>query len=384
MIEVDDMIDALMLCRVHKRTKKCAVDYDLNWIVSIYDLTVSINNRQYVPKTSICFVVTRPRLREVFAANYEDRSVHHYIAYRLEPLFENVLNPRTFNCRRGKGQLYGVKQLYQDIYNCSNGYKNDCWIEKLDLKGFFMSINKEMLYLLIDSFVVHNYVGPDKEDLRFLCKVSILHQPQLDCEKRSSQTLFNLLPDHKTLFRNKPGHGVAIGNLFVQLFANYLLNVIDWYIEIVLSIPYHGRYVDDIYMVHESKEVLTSAVPLIRKQLSNIGLSLNENKFYLQYYKNGVRFTGSVIKPGRIYTAKYTVKKLYKAIGYINNNSNECPHRLQRNIESANSYFGLLTHTSSYGIRRKAVAMLRTPKVEAYKNYSILRLKSKQKQCQHL
>lgn len=49
-----------------------------------------INARTYTPGKSICFVVTRPRYREVFAASFEDRIVHHYIAQKLEPLFEQL------------------------------------------------------------------------------------------------------------------------------------------------------------------------------------------------------------------------------------------------------------------------------------------------------
>ena len=94
-----------------------------------------INNRTYQPGKSICFVVTRPRYREVFAAAFEDRIVHHWIALRLEPLFEQVFSPRTFNCRKGKGQLYGVKMLYNDIIICSQNYTRDCYIMKLDLQG---------------------------------------------------------------------------------------------------------------------------------------------------------------------------------------------------------------------------------------------------------
>lgn len=88
----------------------------------------------------------------IYEMDYESK----LIALRLEPLFEQIFSPRTFNCRKGKGQLYGVNILRQDIKNCSNGYTTDCYIMKLDLQGFFMSINKAMLARLIDRFVVES------------------------------------------------------------------------------------------------------------------------------------------------------------------------------------------------------------------------------------
>lgn len=36
---------------------------------------------------SIAFIVTKPKKREVFAADFRDRVVHHLVMLRLEPLF---------------------------------------------------------------------------------------------------------------------------------------------------------------------------------------------------------------------------------------------------------------------------------------------------------
>ena len=57
----------------------------------------AINNRTYQPKRSICFVVSRPKYREVFAADFADRIIHHYIRLRLEPIIEKEFNDRTAN-----------------------------------------------------------------------------------------------------------------------------------------------------------------------------------------------------------------------------------------------------------------------------------------------
>ena len=47
--------------------------------------------------------------------------------------------------------------MKQDMYDCSEGYTKDCWIAKLDLQGFFMSINKAMLADMMDDFIVRHY-----------------------------------------------------------------------------------------------------------------------------------------------------------------------------------------------------------------------------------
>ena len=178
MVTTQEMIDAYFDCRIHKRKTASAVMYELDYESKLIALRDRINNRTYKPGKSICFVVTRPRYREVFAAAFEDRIVHHWIALRLEPIFERKFSPRTFNCRKGKGQLYGVKMLREDIRQCSDNYTKDCYAMKLDLQGFFMSINKAMLANMLDRFILKNYTEDDVEDLRFLCRTVILHAPE--------------------------------------------------------------------------------------------------------------------------------------------------------------------------------------------------------------
>ena len=320
-----------------------------------------INARTYQPGKSICFVVTRPRYREVFAASFEDRIVHHYIALRLEPLFELVFSPRTFNCRKGKGQLYGINTLKADILECSENYTKDCWAMKLDLKGFFMSIDKALLAGMIDKFIIRYYTGKDIEDLRYLCRVVILHQPEKNCERHSPAHYWNFLPPNKSLFTNGEGKGVAIGNLFAQLFANFLLNVLDWYLE-ELGIKYHGRYVDDFYCLHRDKSVLLGIVQPIRDKLASLGLTLNEKKFYLQHYTKGVEFTGTIVKPGRTYCCNRTITNFIAAVRRLNRAKDL--RQVMHSVNSINSYLGLLRHSNEYAMRRKILNMIEPPAFE--------------------
>lgn len=355
MITTDDMLQAYYDCRKRKRRTASAVVYEMDYEARLIALRDRINTRQYAPGKSICFVVTRPRYREVFAASFEDRIVHHYIALRLEPLFEQIFSPRTFNCRKGKGQLYGVKMLERDLRTVSQNYTRDCWVMKLDLKGFFMSIDRKMLASLIDAFIVQHYDGPDKEDLRYTCQVVVLHSPEKNCERHSPARFWDFLPPHKSFFTNTPGKGVAIGNLFAQLFANFLLNVLDWYLE-EIGIPCHGRYVDDFYSIHTDKAALLAAVPKIRQKLAEYGLALNEKKFYLQHYSKGVEFTGMIVKPGRSYICNRVLTNFIVAVRRLN--AAKDLRQVRHCICSINSYLGLLRQCNEYGKRVEIIGMI--------------------------
>lgn len=200
MVTTEWLLDAYFDCRHSKRRTASAVVYEMDYESRLIALRDRINNRTYQPGKSICFVVTRPRYREVFAASFEDRIVHHYIALRLTPLFEEIFSERTFNCRKGKGQLYGINTLKEDIRQCSNNYTVDCHIMKLDLKGFFMSIDKKLLAEMVDRFIVGYYNGEDIDDLRYLCRVVILHRPEKNCERHSPLSYWDKLDKNKSLF----------------------------------------------------------------------------------------------------------------------------------------------------------------------------------------
>ena len=380
MVTTDGMLEAYYDCRRRKRRTASAIVYEMNYESNLIALRDRINTRTYQPGKSICFVVTRPRYREVFAASFEDRIVHHYIALRLEPLFELVFSPRTFNCRKGKGQLYGIKMLEADIKEASHDYTTDAYIMKLDLQGFFMSIDKALLARLIDKFIVQYYTGSGIDDLRYLCQIVVLHQPEKNCERHSPAEFWNHLPPNKSLFTNGEGKGVAIGNLFAQLFANFLLNDLDWFIE-KLGIKHHGRYVDDFYCIHQDKQVLLNAVPLIRGKLAEYGLSLNPKKFYFQHYTKGVEFTGAVVKPHRKYNCNRVLTNFVVAVRKLNRarNADEALHA----VCSINSYLGLLRQSNEYHNRRKILGMIE-PRAFKYVyikgGFKVLAIKNKYKQ----
>lgn len=119
MVKAECIIAAYEDCRKGKASSPDAIRFETYLFENITDLVERINSRTYEPMPSITFVVSRPVYREVFAANFRDRVIHHYIALRLEPLFKGVFSDRTYNCRCGKGQLYGVRQLAADIVEWS-------------------------------------------------------------------------------------------------------------------------------------------------------------------------------------------------------------------------------------------------------------------------
>lgn len=350
MIDFSILLEAYFDCRRHKRKTVGATEFEMNYMSNLVQLLDEINSRQYKIGKSICFVVRYPRYREVFAGQFRDRIIHHYIALRLEPLFESQFSDRTYNCRKGKGQLAGIRQLQEDIMEVSENYTEDAYVMGIDLKGFFMSIYKPLLAKMVDDFIVRNYHGDDKEDLRWLCNMVVMHHPEKDCEKKSADYLWEFLPKEKSLFTNGEDRGVAIGNLF----ANFLLSKLDWKIDYYCK--HHVRYVDDMVLVARRKETLLRLMPMIRETLASLGLRLNEKKFYFQHYSKGVRFVGAIIKRDRIYSVNNTINNFRKSVRKLNDAvRNGDIEAINHAIQSVNSYLGIFGHYNEYGMKRQII-----------------------------
>ena len=78
-IPLKDFIQAYYDCRKHKRNKINSLEFEIDWERNIIKLWREVNTGHYSIGRSICFLVRRPKLREVFAADFRDRIIHHII-----------------------------------------------------------------------------------------------------------------------------------------------------------------------------------------------------------------------------------------------------------------------------------------------------------------
>lgn len=347
-----EVFEAYEDCIKNKRNTSNAREFEIDYIEKVTRLCDDINDGTYEIGKSIAFVVTFPVYREVFAADFRDRIVHHLVIKELMPYFEKYFIKESFSCMEGKGVLYGVKTMFEYIKECTENYTKDAWILKMDIKSFFMSINKQLLADMIDDFIVEYYENDrKKEKLRELCKQIVLHHPELNCEKRGDKSLWAKLDPNKSLFNVGYERGLPIGNLTSQILANFFLTKLDRFIKETLGFKYYGRYVDDFMIVSSDKEKLKSSVDkIIEFAQRELKLTIHPNKRYFQHYTKGVQFIGSVIKPNRIYVLNRTKGSLYYKLRNLFNNPDE--KRLDKLIMTVNSYIGYMKHYNTYNIRK--------------------------------
>jgi hypothetical protein len=295
--------------------------------------------------------------REIFAADFRDRVVHHWLINKLNPFFEKEFILDSYACRTAKGTHFGISRVNDFICKCSKNYTSDCYILKLDIQGFFMHINKELLFGWLKEFIHEKYEAADKELVLELCSKIIFNDPTQNSIIKGSKQDWQGLPENKSLFHSHAGCGLPIGNLSSQVFANFYMNRFDHYIKKELGIRFYGRYVDDFVIVNPDKQYLKSLIHELSKFLLNrLGLTLHPKKIYLQHYSKGVQFLGTVIKPDRIYIARRTKGNFYAAIQKQNvavKNSKLSKEAKSNFLSSMNSYLGIMKHYQTYKLRKR-------------------------------
>lgn len=358
---LEDLFTAYYDARRHKRNTVNALIFERNFESNLFQLCDEIMERRYVPKPSICFMVDKPVKREVFAADFRDRVIHHFIYNYISPIYERRFINDAYSCRKGKGIHYGVKRADHFIRSCSANYTRDCYILKVDIKGYFMSMDKKILYDVVRKELVKDAAKHefDLPLVMYLIEQTIFNDPTIDCRMKGTKADWIGLPYTKSLFHTAKGVGLPIGNLTSQLFGNVYMNSFDHYVKHDLGIKHYGRYVDDMLLVHEDKEYLKSIIPKMRDHLQeSVKLTLHPNKIYLQHYTKGVCFIGAFIKPRRIYISNRTKGNFYQAV-YEQNKLIEqhtpTEEDVKKFINSMNSYLGLTRHYATYNIRKKMV-----------------------------
>jgi len=350
-IPIEDFFHSYEVCRRRKRNTVNALKFEINYERNLVKLWQDVNNFKYKIGKSITFVITRPKLREIFAADFRDRVIHHVIMQRLEPIFENIFIEDSYSCRKDKGVLYGVNRLLDQVKLCSNEYTEDCWIGKFDIQGFFMSINKNILWNKLENLIENEYDKKDKLILLDLVKKVTLHCPQNNCVRKSDIRMWDALPKNKSLFTCNQDCGLPIGNHTSQCFANFYLNDFDHYMK--NKFKYYGRYVDDFFIITKTKGEIVDSIEEIRNFLSeNLHLTLHPNKIYTQRYEKGTKFIGFRVKKNLGNAGKELVSNLYRRIHRFN----ILPTTAENAREffcTLNSFYGFLGHYDSIEKRKK-------------------------------
>ena len=337
MIRLEDLFCVYYKARSNKRRSRDSVAFEQNLERNLHSLWKSINERTFRADSNYAFVVSYPKPREIFATEMKNRIVHHYLDWRLRPIYESVLSDRTFNNRKGKGLHKAIDTYRNDIAELTDNYTKDAWCAHVDLKGYFPNANVEIALAQQLELIDKYYYGDDKDDLRYMMTVCMRSDPARNCMVFVPRSEWDAIAPEKSLFNKPVGVGAAIGFLCWQnAMGLYINDVVKWlqsfnFMRVVV-------FVDDIYIVTRDKDKFLSLMPEFRQRLSMLKVELNEKKFYCQHYSKGIMCLGTMLKFGRRYIKNKSFNNAMRKIDELSVNTDGA----KRILCSMNSHLGML------------------------------------------
>ena len=316
-------------------------------------LAHQIITRQYAPSGGTAFITREPVIREIFAAPFIDRVVHHLLYDCCYEWWDRRLDPDSYSCRVGKGTLYGIRRASAQMQSVTDNYQNEAMIKKLDLQGCFMGFVRERLLERV-MWGLDRQFGENKDwlyyVLAFLWGQILLDDPTKKVRLKGPKSDWDDLPPSKSLFCQPDGQGMVIGNLTSQLVSNVYLDLLDKFVRFDLGYKYYGRYVDDFFMMVPMSQAskLEVDAKIVEEKLVGWGMTLHPRKRYTQPVNHGMEFLGVRVLPGRILPGK-RIAKNFEVVAH---------EYMMGLVDDATiiSYLGLLKHYKGKTLCEKVFA----------------------------
>jgi hypothetical protein len=290
-------------CRRNKRNTVNALRFEAEQEKHLLALQEALVNRRYRPSRSVCFFATRPKLREIFAADFRDRVVHHLLVDYLERIWEPIFIHDSYACRKAKGVHAGVQRLQTFIRQATANGTRPAWYLQLDIRNYFMRIDKDILFKLLAAKL-------KDEAALWLTRTLVYHDCTTDYVLRGNPRLQHAVPPHKTLFGTEAHKGLPIGNLNSQFFANVYLNGLDQFVKHELKCRQYLRYCDDFILLANDPETLRVWRARIETYLrEQLALELNP-KQRLAPVSNGIDFLGYIVRRDYLLVRRRVVNNL--------------------------------------------------------------------------
>lgn len=337
----EDLLRAHKKCRRRKKISASQLQFErrLGW--NILTLQRELVQQKWGPSPYFSFVVLEPKPREIFAAHFADRVVHHLVVAELEKWWLPRFSAHSFACHQGRGPHAALQYLQRHVRRLSQGGRRDVWVLQLDVANFFATISRPVLEAL---------VLPDIRDpnLAAVTRQLLQHDPRINHVRVSKPELYQVLQQRKRWCNQPATSGLPIGNLTSQFFANVLLSGLDHFITRQLRPPAYLRYMDDLtILARTSRELEVLIEPISDWLRSQRHQSINPDKTSITNLRHGINFLGYQVKqestpknPAQIFLPPVKKFKIVQAAQVLERQGIPAAHVID-------PIFGISSHTRS-------------------------------------
>jgi len=309
---LDNIFSAWQKFRRGKSGKIEIMIFERHLEENIFDLHLELKNKTYKHDGYTSFIKYDSKKRNIDNAEIRDKIVHQIVFDYLNDLFEPTFINDSYSSIINKGTHKAVK-TFRYFSKLKRAKNENVFILKCDIKKYFDSINHDVLFNLIKKRVKNKLILSVVKEI-----IESFH------------------------FDDATNKGIPLGNITSQIFLNIYLNNFDHFVKKRLKARFYVRYNDDFILINNDKYKLEFCLKEIRKFLANFLLETPENKTSIRKLKWGVDFLGFTILPNCILLRDETKQKVFERM----------------NENNFQSYFALLKHCNSHGLKNKITSKL--------------------------
>lgn len=269
--------------------KNSVQQYEANVLKNIRHTQLELREKTYRQQDFYCFYLKeRGKDRYVRSISFYDRVVQRALCDLVNPIVEPYLIHDNGASVKKKGIDFARRRIENHLHKYYRKYGNKGYALVIDFSKFYDNIlhkplmdmyreiidDKDIINLinhLVDSFSVDisNYNITENE------LFDSLAYAKAETEKTGEKMM------HKSL---------GIGSQISQISGIYYPSKMDNYCKIVKGIKFYGRYMDDTYIIGNSKEELKSLLDDIDKICKKQGIFINHKKTQLFRLDKGFTF----------------------------------------------------------------------------------------------
>lgn len=275
--------------------KESVQRYEANLLANVIETRRKLLAEEDVRRGFVEFDVNeRGKMRHIRSVHISERVVQKCLCTEvLSPILERPLIYDNGASIRGKGTYFATSRLVTHLrrFYRANGNSNDGYALIIDFRKYFDSIDHKVLADQLGQYIKDVHIR-------------------------------KLLWSFIQAFG--PEKSLGLGSEISQICAVFFPNRLDHFIKENLRIKYYGRFNDDMYLIHHSKEFLKDCLNKIRRVCEELGITLHDKKTRIVRLTQGINFlkgryiltsTGKILKlPNRDSTLRMR-RKLKKFKG---------------------------------------------------------------------
>lgn len=274
------LYDAFQKAKQGSDWKSSVQRFESNLLPNLQKLQTELRTKTYKQLPFVSFTLNeRGKKRLIKAQHIRDRVIQRSFC-------DNVLIPslRPFliydngASLEGKGISFTRKRLEIHAHRFFRKHKTNGYILQIDFSKFFDNIRHDVLLERVAEKIDDPQALELLDSLLDAFKVDVSDLSE-DEQKALYDGVYNSLTfTPSTSGKSFMAKGLGIGSQVSQVGGIFALHRVDTLCKTVHQCRYYGRYMDDLYVIHEDKEFLKKLLEEIRAEAQTIGLHINDRK----------------------------------------------------------------------------------------------------------